>query len=62
MTSEEDDPILVTFSCVAKGYESRVTVDGRDAERAGQQIAEWLDLQHRYLHALKPGETVTVKA
>jgi hypothetical protein len=50
--------IPVTFTCTAKGYESKVTVDGANPKRAGEMIAEWLEFQQRYLHCLKPGETV----
>jgi hypothetical protein len=56
----ESVAIPVTFSCTAKGYESRVTVDGAEPQRAGELIAEWLNFQQHYLGSLVPGDTVTV--
>jgi hypothetical protein len=50
----------VTFSCVAKGYESKVTIDGANPERAGELISEWLAFQQHYLGTLVPGDTLTV--
>lgn len=43
-----------------KGYESKVTVDGADPDRAGALIADWLAFQQHYLSTLVPGDMVTV--
>jgi hypothetical protein len=56
----EGEPRTATFSCVSKGYESKVVVDLNDPQ-AADALAEWLRWQARYLGAITPGDRVEIR-
>ena len=60
MASSEPAPLVATFTCKAKGYESKVDIDLHQYN-AADALTDWLEWQGKYLQAINPGDTVQAR-